>query len=90
MEDRKTIVEKALTNVSADRQKAQNLFDEAFEAMQKQNEHSRIGPVAAKSIEALQRSNDQLIKLIAELSKMEKEENVEDGFDMDAFEDDEE
>ena len=65
-------VEEAIDNVRSDRAMASTLLIELMKILQ-QNEtkHQHSGPVAAKYLETLQRSNEQLVKLASLISKKE-------------------
>ena len=59
------IYEKALQNIRDDRQVATELLNDTANLIANKPDDSRyLGPVAAKHVETLQRSNEQLVKLI--------------------------
>ena len=75
----KDCVHEIVENIRNDRDSASELLNDAKNYIQQNVEnHKTVGNTMAKYIEALQRSNDQLIKVGTLLQKdLEKEENVE-------------
>jgi len=64
------LLEEALANIREDRDAAADLLVELQkEITSGDTTHSRSGVVAAKYLETLQRSNEQMVKLIAIISK---------------------
>ena len=65
-----TFVEEAIQNIRDDRAMASDLLFDIISHLKSSDEkHIRGGPVAAKYLETLQRSNEQLVKLTALLQK---------------------
>jgi hypothetical protein len=65
-------VEEAIDNVRKDRAMASTLLIELMKILkQDETKHQYSGPVAAKYLETLQRSNEQLVKLANLVSKKE-------------------
>ena len=65
-------IEEAIDNVRSDRAMASSLLIELVKILkQDETKHQYSGPVAAKYLETLQRSNEQLVKLASLLSKKE-------------------
>ena len=65
-------VEEAIDNVRNDRALASTLLIELMKILkQDETKHQHSGPVAAKYLETLQRSNEQLVKLASLISKKE-------------------
>ena len=65
-------VEEAISNVRDDRAMASTLLVELMKILkQDETKHQYSGPVAAKYLETLQRSNEQLVKLANLMSKKE-------------------
>ena len=63
-------LEEAITNIHSDRKVATELLRDVSEYIGKNKErHKDVGQVAAKYLETLQRSNEQLVKLTAMLQK---------------------
>ncbi len=59
-----SLIEQALDNIHNDRQETENLLLSLKEYMEKSPErYSDSGPIAAKFVETLQRSNEQLVKI---------------------------
>lgn len=72
MSDKKiqTYLEEAINNIREDRKKAESLLkDIASFIGQSQDRHREVGLTAAKYLETLQRSNEQLVKITAILQK---------------------
>jgi len=62
--DLNSLIEQALDNINKDRQETEILLDNLKEYMSVSRErYSDSGPTAAKFVETLQRSNEQLVKL---------------------------
>tara|TARA_R100000008_G_C3583157_1_gene170047 strand:- start:934 stop:1233 length:300 start_codon:yes stop_codon:yes gene_type:complete len=65
-------VEEAFDNIRKDRAMASTLLIELMKILkQDETKHQYSGPVAAKYLETLQRSNEQLVKLASLISKKE-------------------
>ena len=65
-------VEEAIKNIRDDRAMASTLLIELMKILkQDETKHQYSGPVAAKYLETLQRSNEQLVKLASLISKKE-------------------
>ena len=63
-------IEEAIDNVRSDRAMASSLLIELVKILkQDETKHQYSGPVAAKYLETLQRSNEQLVKISALLQK---------------------
>tara|TARA_Y100001938_G_scaffold33630_2_gene46162 strand:+ start:34799 stop:35089 length:291 start_codon:yes stop_codon:yes gene_type:complete len=63
-------VEKALKNVEEDRRVAKQLLSDLIDYISVSNErHIEAGTVAAKYLETLQRSNEQVVKIVSVLQK---------------------
>ena len=59
------LIDEALTNIRNDRKSAREFLNEIANQIAGDAENNRhLSPVAAKHIETLQRSNEQLVKLI--------------------------
>jgi LytS/YehU family sensor histidine kinase len=72
-------ISEIIENIRADRDSAAELLNDAKNYIQQNVEnHKTVGTTMAKYIEALQRSNDQLIKVGNILQKdLQKEEDLE-------------
>jgi hypothetical protein len=84
-----TLVEEALTNIRKDRKLAREFLNEIANEIAKDPDNNRsLSPVAAKHVETMQRSNEQLVKLISIKQKQNthdiglSEEDKADLFDM--------
>ena len=65
-------IEEAIDNIRQDRAMASTLLIELLKILkQDETRHQHSGPVAAKYLETLQRSNEQLVKLASLLNKKE-------------------
>ena len=65
-------LEEAISNIKKDRSVATELLDDVSEYIGENKErHKDVGQVAAKYLETLQRSNEQLVKLTSMLQKIE-------------------
>ena len=65
-------VEEAADNIRKDRALASSLLIELMKILKAdETKHQHSGPVAAKYLETLQRSNEQLVKLASLISKKE-------------------
>ena len=61
-----TLIEEALGNIRNDRKVAREFLNEVANEIAKDPQQNKyLSPVAAKHIETLQRSNEQLVKIIA-------------------------
>jgi hypothetical protein len=68
----KEFVQEAADNIRKDRAIASTLLIELMKILKTdETKHQNSGPVAAKYLETLQRSNEQLVKLASLLSKKE-------------------
>lgn len=83
--DLDTLIDEALDNIRNDRKVAREFLNEIANQIAKDADHNRsLSPVAAKHIETMQRSNEQLVKIIGlqqktstktfELNQNEKDE----------------
>ena len=65
-------LEKAIENIHEDREITRELLDDVVNFLSKNEEnHKVVGLTAAKYVETLQRSNEQLVKLASLLTKKE-------------------
>jgi len=66
------LTEEALTNIRNDREQAQELLQDLIKYLSGADErHKNVGLTAAKYMETLQRSNEQLVKIAALKQKNE-------------------
>ena len=82
-------ITEAIDNVRKDRDITRRLLDDVMVYLSKSDErHREVGMTAAKYVETLQRSNEQLVKVAALIQKEEKkdhglsEDDKADIFDM--------
>lgn len=82
-------IEQAKNNITEDRAATKTLLMNLMKYMQSSDDrHREVGLVAAKYLETLQRSNEQLVKLAALIQKKESinisisEEEKQDIFDI--------
>jgi len=70
MKDLDSYIDEAIKNIRSDRAITTTLLMELMEYMKKEDERKeKVGVVAAKYVETLQRSNEQLVKVSALLQK---------------------
>jgi len=63
--DLESLIDEALDNIRHDRKSAREFLNEIANQIANDSEQNKyLSPVAAKHIETLQRSNEQLVKLI--------------------------
>jgi hypothetical protein len=71
------LIDEALDNIRNDRISAREFLNEIANQIATDPEQNKyLSPVAAKHVETMQRSNEQLVKIIAVLQKSKKESNV--------------
>jgi len=69
------LIDEALKNIRKDRKRTEDLLIELQgEINSGETSHANAGSVAAKYVETLQRSNEQLVKIIAQLKKDKAED----------------
>jgi hypothetical protein len=57
-------LEKAIVNIDSDRETTKELLDDVMRHISKNEQHHKeVGAIAAKYVETLQRSNEQLVKI---------------------------
>jgi hypothetical protein len=67
---REELIQVAIQNINQDREAAQELLqDVSAHIGQQKDRYATVGVVAAKYLETLQRSNEQLVKLISLMKK---------------------
>ena len=71
-------IDEAVTNIRKDRETTQELLSDLIQAIAAQSEHNHkeVSLAAAKYVETLQRSNEQLVKLAALVQKDEKKSDA--------------
>tara|TARA_R100001594_G_scaffold91163_1_gene125464 strand:+ start:1318 stop:1611 length:294 start_codon:yes stop_codon:yes gene_type:complete len=69
------LVDEALDNIRNDRKLAREFLNELANEIAKDPDNNRsLSPVAAKHVETMQRSNEQLVKIIAIKQKQSNQE----------------
>jgi hypothetical protein len=75
--NKQDLLKESIANITTDRQLTLDLLNELRQEIQNgETTHGRSGNVAAKYVETLQRSNEQLVKLINLIQKEQLEEYV--------------
>ena len=65
-------IETAIKNIQDDREVTRELLDDVMRYLSKYEErHTQVGSVAAKYVETLQRSNEQLVKVSGLIHKQQ-------------------
>ena len=66
----------AVANIREDRDVTKELLDDILKYLSKDEKlHKDVGVIASKSVESLQRSNEQLVKIASLKQKSQKEDN---------------
>lgn len=74
MKSKEKLIEQAIENINKDREAAQELLEDVAQYIgQQQDRYATTGMVAAKYLETLQRSNEQLVKLIGLMKKSDED-----------------
>jgi hypothetical protein len=74
-QDLEALVDEALCNIRNDRQLAREFLNELANEISKDPSNNRaLSPVAAKHVETMQRSNEQLVKIITIKQKQNTQE----------------
>ena len=72
MKNLEAYLEEAIDNIREDRQVTKGLLDDIMQYMSNdQHSHKEVGQTAAKYVETLQRSNEQLVKVSTIIHKRE-------------------
>ena len=75
-------IDEAIDNIRKDREVTQELLGDAIKWLSKDDaRHKEIGIVLSKYVETLQRSNEQLVKVVGMISKSQKDTGLS-GKDM--------
>jgi|TARA_R110000824_G_scaffold185997_9_gene367085 hypothetical protein len=65
-------LQEAIQNITEDREVTKALLKDVMELLASSNmQHEKVGVIAAKYVETLQRSNEQLVKITALIQKRE-------------------
>lgn len=74
MKSKDQLIQQAIENINKDREAAQELLEDVAQYIgQQQDRYATTGMVAAKYLETLQRSNEQLVKLIGLMKKADED-----------------
>jgi nitrous oxide reductase len=74
MKSKEELIQQAINNINEDRAAAQELLEDVAQYIgQQQDRYATSGMVAAKYLETLQRSNEQLVKLIGLMKKSDED-----------------
>ena len=74
MKDLTTYLEEVVENIRSDRKITKELLNDVVSYLGRNEEnHREVGSVAAKYVETLQRSNEQLVKVSALIQKREQQ-----------------
>jgi F0F1-type ATP synthase membrane subunit b/b' len=70
-----TLTDEAISNIRNDRQQTQELLKDLVKYLANdEHRHKEVGLTAAKYVETLQRSNEQLVKIVGIKAKTESKE----------------
>ena len=70
-------IDEVLSNIRNDREITRELLDDAIKWLSKdESRHKEIGIVMSKYVETLQRSNEQLVKVVGMMSKASNNEGL--------------
>ena len=73
-------IDQVIKNINEDREITRDLLDDAIKYLAKdESRHRDIGIVMAKYVETLQRSNEQLVKIVNIMSKKESSQDLTMG-----------
>jgi len=73
-------IDEVVDNIRKDRETTKELLNDAIKWLSKdESRHQQIGVVMAKYVETLQRSNEQLVKVVGLMSKKEKDSGLSSG-----------
>jgi predicted TIM-barrel fold metal-dependent hydrolase len=74
MKSKDELIQQAISNINEDRAAAKELLEDVAQYIgQQQDRYATSGMVAAKYLETLQRSNEQLVKLIGLMKKVDED-----------------
>jgi len=73
-------IDQVIKNINEDREITRDLLDDAIKYLAKdESRHRDIGIVMAKYVETLQRSNEQLVKIVNIMSRKESSQDLTMG-----------
>ena len=74
--DFESLTEEAINNIRDDREQTKQLLNDLIKYLSSdEHRHKEVGLTAAKYVETLQRSNEQLVKIASLKQKSQKEDN---------------
>ena len=77
MSKTKDYIDEVISNIREDREITRELLDDAIKWLSKdESRHQQIGIVMSKYVETLQRSNEQLVKLVTMMSKKDTSQGL--------------
>ena len=80
MKDVDKYLEESIENIRQDRDVTSSLLKDVMMYLSgDETRHEKVGQVAAKYVETLQRSNEQLVKIAGLMSKNEKNDGLSEG-----------
>ena len=80
MRDVEKYILESIENIKEDRDVTKSLLKDVMMYLSgDETRHERVGQVAAKYVETLQRSNEQLVKIAGIMSKSEKNDGLTEG-----------
>tara|TARA_R100000808_G_C2120213_1_gene131681 strand:- start:300 stop:617 length:318 start_codon:yes stop_codon:yes gene_type:complete len=86
LEELEDYLVEAIDNIRADRETTKRLLQDAMGYLgQNEERHKEVGLIAAKYVETLQRSNEQLVKITALMNKGSKDSGHLSERDKDAI-----
>ena len=76
----KKYIDESISNIREDREVTKELLNDALKWLAKdESRHREIGLVLSKYVETLQRSNEQLVKVVTLMSKNETNKGLSDA-----------
>ena len=76
----KKYIDESISNIREDREVTKELLNDALKWLSKdESRHREIGLVLSKYVETLQRSNEQLVKVVTLMSKNEGNKGLSDA-----------
>ena len=77
MSKTKDYIDEVIANIREDREITRELLDDAIKWLSKdESRHQQIGIVMSKYVETLQRSNEQLVRVVTMMSKKDNSQGL--------------
>ena len=77
MSKTKDYIDEVISNIREDREITRELLDDAIKWLSKdESRHQQIGIVMSKYVETLQRSNEQLVRVVTMMSKKDNSQGL--------------